>query len=83
MKLRVGKFLIETDYIEMVEWLSPHTAKLYFLYGTTLDVVCGIKTTSPATWDQDASAFLETLQHTDFENPDAATFKVQDNSRGR
>ena len=77
MKLRVGKFLIETDYIEMVEWLSPHTAKLYFVSGTTLDVVCGVKTTSPATWDQDASAFIETLQNTDFAKRDAVTSKEQ------
>ena len=75
MKLRVGKFLIETDYIEMVEWLSPHTAKLYFVSGTTLDVVCGIKTTAPATWDQEAEGFIQTLENTDFEKLDAATLK--------
>ena len=75
MKLRVGKFLIETDYIEMVEWLSPHTAKLYFVSGTTLDVVCGIKTTSPATWDQDADGFIETLQNTDVSKRNAAVSK--------
>ena len=75
MKLRIGKFLIETDHIEMVEQLSPHTVKLYFVSGEILDVVCGIKTTAPATWDQEAAEFIQTLQNTDFEEPDAATSK--------
>ena len=75
MKLCVGKFLIETDYIEMVEQLSPHTVKLYFVSGEILDVVCGIKTTAPATWDQDADGFIETLQNTDFAKRDAAASK--------
>ena len=75
MKLRVGKFLIETDHIEMVEQLSPHTVKLYFVSGETLDVVCGIKTTAPATWDQEADGFIQTLQNTGFEKLNAATSK--------
>ncbi len=71
MKLQVGKFFIETDYIEMVERLSDHTVKLFFLSGKSLEVVCGIKTTSAsaATWPQDADAFIQVLQNT--EKPDA------------
>jgi hypothetical protein len=65
MKLQVGKFLIETDYIEMVDRMSEHTVKLCFLSGKSLDVVCGIKTVSAsaATWPQDADAFIQVLQN--------------------
>ena len=72
MKLQIGKFLIETDYIEMAERLSPHNVKLYFVSGETLDVVCGAKTTAPATWDQDADGFIQTLHNMDFSNLSAA-----------
>ena len=68
MKLQVGKVIIETDYIEMVERLSEHTVKLFFVSGGILDVVCGIKTTAAATWPQDADAFIRVLQNT--EKPD-------------
>ena len=61
MKLQVGKFFIETDYIEMIERLSDHTVKLFFVSGETLDVVCGIKTTAAATWPEDTDAFIKTL----------------------
>ena len=75
MKLRVGKFLIETNHIEMAERLSPHTAKLYFVSGKTLEVICGLKTTAPATWDQDADGFIQTLQNTDSAEINAAISK--------
>ena len=65
MKLQVGKFLIETGYIEIVERLSDHTVKLFFVSGKSLDVVCGIKTTTAATWPQDADAFIQVLQNTE------------------
>lgn len=68
MKLQVGKVLIETDYIEMVERLSQHTVKLFFVSGEILDVVCGIKSTAAATWPEDADAFIRVLQNT--EKPD-------------
>ena len=66
MKLRVGEYLIETDHIEIVEWISQYNVKIYFVSGETLDVVCGIKTTAPANWDQDADAFIQMIQNTDF-----------------
>lgn len=75
MKLRVGKCLIETDYIELVEQLSTHNVKLFFASGKVLEVVCGVKTTSPATWDKEAEAFIETLQNTDVPKIDAAVSK--------
>lgn len=75
MKLQVGKFIIETDYIEMIERLSDHTVKLFFVSGEILDVVYGIKTTSAATWDEDADAFIQTLQNIDVEKPDTIAFK--------
>lgn len=65
MKLQVGKVLIETDYIEMVERQSQHTVKLFFVSGRSVDVVCGIKSTTAATWPQDADAFLRVLQSTE------------------
>lgn len=68
MKLQVGKILIETDYIEMVEQLSDHTVKLFFVSGKSLDVVCGIKTTAAAIWPQDADAFIRMLQNTEKPN---------------
>ena len=33
MKLLVGKVLMETDHIEAVEQLSPHTVWVYFVSG--------------------------------------------------
>ena len=65
MKLQLGKVLIETDYIEIAEQLSPHTVKLYFTSGAMLDVHCGIKSNAPATWNQDAKGFIQTLHNTD------------------
>lgn len=65
MKLLLGKVLIETDYIEYVEKVTPHTVKCYFVSGNALDVVCAVKTTSPATWDLDTDAFIQTIQNTD------------------
>lgn len=65
MKLLLGKVLIETDHIEAVEKVAPHTVKVYFVSGNTIDVVCGMKTTQPATWDMDADGFIQTIQNTD------------------
>ena len=42
MKLRLGDVLIETDHIEFAEKVAPHTVKLVFVSGTTLDVHCGV-----------------------------------------
>ncbi len=66
MKLLLGKVLIETDHIETVEKLSPHTVKVFFVSGRTLEVVCGIRSTTPAVWDQAADGFIQTIQNTDY-----------------
>ena len=66
MKLLVGKVLMETDHIEVVEQLSPHTVRVYFVSGQTCEVVCGIKTTGPAFWEQDVEGFMQTIQNTDY-----------------
>lgn len=66
MKLRLEKMLIETDHIETVEKISTHTVKIVFVSGYVLDVHCGIKTTTPAVWDQDADDFIQTIQNTDY-----------------
>ena len=65
MKLRLGKVLIETDHIEMVERVAPHTVKVFFVSGNTLDVHCGIKSDATAYWDQDANGFIHTIHNTD------------------
>ena len=65
MKLRLGDTLIETDYIERIQRVAPHTVKLIFISGTVLDVHCGIKSNAPATWNQDAEGFIQTLHNTD------------------
>ena len=65
MKLRLGNMLIETDHIECVERVAPHTVKVFFVSGKTLDVHCGIKSNAAATWTQDADGFIQTLQNTD------------------
>ena len=65
MKLLVGSILIETDHIEIVEKLTPHTVKLQFVSGHTLEVICGLKSTHRAVWSQDANGFIQTLQNTD------------------
>ncbi len=65
MKLRLGDVLIETDYIEMADRVAPHTVKLVFISGTTLDVHCGITSEATATWNQDADGLLQTLENTD------------------
>ena len=65
MKLLLGKLLIETDYIETVERVAPHTVKVGFVSGYILEVHCGIKTTAPAVWDQNADGFIQTIQNAD------------------
>ena len=65
MKLRLGNVLIETDHIEAVERVASHTVKLFFVSGKMLEVHCGIKSEAPATWNQDAEGFIQTLQNTD------------------
>lgn len=65
MKLRLGDVLIETNYIEMADKVAPHTVKLFFLSGKTLDVHCGVKSEAPATWNQDAEGLLRALENTD------------------
>ena len=66
MKLLLGKVLIETDHIETVEKVAPHTVKVGFISGYILDVHCGIKTTAPAVWNQDAEGFIQTIQNTNY-----------------
>ena len=68
MKLLLGKLLIETDHIETVERVAPHTVKVGFVSGYVLEVHCGVKTTAPAVWDQDADGFIQTSQNTDYPN---------------
>jgi len=65
MKLRLGDVLIETNYIEMADKVAPHTVKLVFISGKTLDVHCGVKSNAAATWNQDAEGLLQTLENTD------------------
>lgn len=65
MKLLLSKVLIETDYIESVERVASHTVKVFFVSGQVLDVHCGIKSNGPATWNQDADGFIQTIQGTD------------------
>ena len=65
MKLRLGDVLIETNHIEMADKVAPHTVKLTFTSGTTLDVHCGVKSNAAATWNQDAEGLLQTLENTD------------------
>ena len=68
MKLLLGELLIETDHIETVERVASHTVKVSFVSGYVLEVHCGIKTTAPAVWDQDADGFIQTIQNTDYPN---------------
>lgn len=65
MKLRMGDVLIETDHIEIVERVAPHTVKLFFVSGKVLDVHCGVKSDTPAVWNQDAGGLIQTLHNTD------------------
>ena len=65
MKLRMGDVLIETDYIEVVERVAPHTVKVFFVSGKVLDVHCDIKSDAAAVWNQDADGLIQTLQNTD------------------
>ena len=65
MKLRLEKVLIETDHIETLEKVSTHTVKIGFVSGHVLVVHCGIKSTIPALWNQDADGFIQTIENTD------------------
>ena len=66
MKLLLDKVLIETDYIEIVEKVGPHTVKIVFVSGSTLEVHCGIRSSSSATWHQDAEGFIQTIENTNY-----------------
>ena len=72
MKFRCGDTVIETDYIEYVQKQSSSAARIYFISGYVLDVVCGIKTTDPraATFDGTADQFLDSIESTDKMKPD-------------
>ena len=70
MKLHLGNVLIETNHIEVVERVAPHTVKLFFVSGKVLEVHCGIKSEASATWNQDAHGFIQTIQNTDAVNFD-------------
>ena len=65
MKLRLGNVLIETNHIEVVERVAPHTCKVFFVSGYVLDVHCGIKSDAAAVSDQDANGFIQTIENTD------------------
>lgn len=71
MKLRCGDTVIETNYIEYVQKQSSGTAKIYFISGNTLDVVCGLKTTNPraAIFEGTANQFLDAIENTDTAKP--------------
>ena len=43
MKLRLGDVLIETEHIESIEKVAPHTVKVFFVSGKVIEVLCGIK----------------------------------------
>lgn len=65
MRLLLGNHLIETDYIESVEKLAPHSVKLYFISGHQLTVTCGVKSIGSAFWPEDANKFMTLLANTD------------------
>lgn len=67
MKLRCGDTVIETDYIEYAQKQSSGTARIYFISGNMLDVVCGLKTTNPraAMFEGTANQFLDAIENTD------------------
>ena len=65
MKLRLGDVLIETDYIEIAEQVTPHTVKLFFVSGQVLEVHCGVNSEASAVWNQYADGFIQTLHNTD------------------
>jgi len=65
VKLRLGDVLIETDHIEFVERIAPHTVKLFFISGKMLEVHCGVKSDASATWNQDADGLIQTIHNTD------------------
>lgn len=67
MKLRCGDTVIETDYIEYAQKQGSSTAKIFFISGYVLDVVCGVKTTDPraATFEGTADQFLDAIENTD------------------
>lgn len=65
MKLRLGETLIETDHIEMVKKVSPHSVKVFFISGNEIEVLCGIEGDSLSTWEQDANGFIQTIHNTD------------------
>lgn len=67
MKLRCGDTVIETNYIEYAQKQSSGTAKIYFISGNMLDVVCGLKTTDrrAVMFDGTADQFLDAIENTD------------------
>lgn len=65
MKLHIGDTMLETDHIEYLQKVGPHTVKVYFTSGAVLDVVCGLKTDSKdaAVFNGDANAFLIVIEN--------------------
>ena len=67
MKIRLGKVLIDTQYIVAATQKSPSICQIQFTSGNTLDVVCGIKSTNRdmAVFDGDSSEFLDYIENID------------------
>ena len=67
MKIRLGKVLINTQYIVAVTQKSPSICLIQFTSGNTLEVVCGIKIANKdiAVFDGDGSQFLDYIENID------------------
>ena len=67
MKIRLGKVLIDTQYIVVVTQKSPSICQIQFTSGNILEVVCGIKTANReiAVFDGDCSQFLDYIENID------------------
>ena len=62
MKLRLGNTIIETDYIEYVQKLTSHSAKIAFTSGEVITVICEtIANTHVAEYDSDVDTLLDII----------------------
>ena len=68
MKLRLGNTIIETDYIEYIQKLTDHSAKITFTSGEMITVICeGPTNMDAAAFEGDLDALLDLIENSDLQ----------------
>ena len=68
MKLRLGNTIIETNYIEYIQKLTDHSAKIIFTSGEMITVICeGTTNMGAAAFEGDLDALVDLIENPDLQ----------------